>query len=103
MEESKYQSNLDYAAKKKRYKKKPMLKSERIPDPYAVPQEEWVDDVTKRPTVLYGNVYNYIIEFKGRYTSQSSFKSLEAFNYSTLSVDMTELFFLFFFFLSRAI
>ena len=72
---------LNYEAKK-RYKEKLTLKSERIPDPYAVPQEEWVDDVTKWPTVLYGDVYNYI-ESKGRYTQQSlrAFKSLEAFDY----------------------
>ena len=82
MAESKYQSTLDYEAKK-RYKEKLMLKSEQIPDPYAVSQEEWVDDVTKWPTVLYGDVYNYLIESKGRYTAKSlkAFKSLEAFNY----------------------
>ena len=39
MEESEYQSMLNYEAKK-RYKEKLMLKSERIPDPYALPQEE---------------------------------------------------------------
>jgi len=40
-------------------------------------------DVTKWPTVLYGGVYNHLIESKGRYTQQSlrAFKSLEAFNY----------------------
>ena len=43
MAESEYQSTLDYEAKK-RYKEKLMLKSEQIPDPYAVSQEEWVDD-----------------------------------------------------------
>jgi len=49
----------------------------------ALPQEEWVDDVTKWLTVLYGDVYNYLIESKGQYTQQSlrAFKSLEAFNY----------------------
>ena len=48
-----------------------------------MPQEEWVDDVTKWPTVLYGDVYNHLIESKGRYMQQSlrAFKSLEAFNY----------------------
>ena len=82
MAESEYQSTLDLEAKK-RYKEKLVLKSEQIPDPYAVPQEEWVDDIAKWPTVLYGDVYNYLIESKGRYTQQSlrAFKSLEAFNY----------------------
>ena len=82
MEESEYQSMLDYEAKK-RYKEKLTLKSKRIPDPYTMPQEEWVDNVTKWPTVLYGDVYNYLIESKGQYTQQllRAFKSLEAFNY----------------------
>ncbi|XP_065919203.1 uncharacterized protein [Dysidea avara] len=80
--ESEYQSTLDYDAKK-RYKEKLILKSEQIPDPYAVPDEEWRDDVTEWPTVLYGDVYNYLIESKGRYTQESlrAFKSLEAYNY----------------------
>ena len=80
--ESEYQSTLDYEAKK-RYKEKLILKSEQIPDPYALPDEEWRDDVTEWPTVLYGDVYNYLIESKGRYTQESmrAFKSLEAFNY----------------------
>jgi len=53
MEVSEYQSMLDYEAKKQ-YKEKLTMKSKRIPDPYAMPQ---VDDVTKWPTVLYGDVY----------------------------------------------
>ena len=89
MAESEYQSTLDLEAKK-RYKEKLVLKSEQIPDPYAVPQEEWVDDITKWPTVLYGDIYNYLIESKGRYTQQSlrAFKSLET--SIILLVDMSE-------------
>jgi len=69
--------------KKKLYKEKLSLEGERIPDPYALPDEGWTDDDTKWLTVLYGGVYNYLIESKGRYTQQSlrAFKSLEAFNY----------------------
>ena len=80
--ESEYQSTLDYEAKK-HYKEKLMLESERTPDPYAVQDREWCDDITKWPTVLYGDVYNYLIESKGRYTKESlrAFKSLEAFNF----------------------
>ena len=52
MAESEYQSMLDLEAKKW-YKEKLVLKSEQIP---AVLQEEWVDDVMKQPTVLYGDV-----------------------------------------------
>jgi len=57
--ESEYQSTLDYEAK--RYM---ILKSEQIPD------EEWRDDITKWPTVLYGDVYNYLIESKGHYIQE---------------------------------
>ena len=74
--ESEYQSTLDYETKKF-YKEKLSLEGEQIPDPYALPDEDWTDDVTKWPTVLYGDVYNYLIESKGRYTQQSlrAFKS----------------------------
>ena len=63
--------------KKKLYKEKLSLEGERIPDPYALPDEGWTDDDTKWLTVLYGGVYNYLIESKGRYTQQSlrAFKS----------------------------
>jgi len=42
--DSKYQCTLDYEARKQ-YKEKLILKSEQIPDPYAVPDKEWRDDV----------------------------------------------------------
>lgn len=50
--------------------------------PYAVPDEEWLDDITKWPSVQYGDI-NYLIDSKGHYTKQSlkAFKSLEAYNY----------------------
>ena len=38
---------------------------------YTLLDEGWTDDVTKWPTVLYGGVYNYLIESKGCYTQQS--------------------------------
>jgi len=67
--ESEYQSTLDYEIKK-RYKEKFVLEGEQIPDPYALPDKDWTDNVMKWPTVLYGDVYNYLIESKGRYTHQ---------------------------------
>ena len=60
--ESEYQSTLDYEAR--RYKEKLILKSEQIPD------EEWRDDITEWQTVLYGDVYNYLIESKGCYIQE---------------------------------
>ena len=80
--ESEYQSALDPEAKK-RYKEKLAFDSEELPDPYAVPDEKWVDDITKWPSIEYGDIYNYLIDLKGRYTKESlkAFKSLEAYNY----------------------
>ena len=65
--ESEYQSVLDPEAKTQ----------------YAVPDEEWMDDITKWPSVEYGDIYNYLIDSKGRYAKDSlkAYKSLEAYNY----------------------
>jgi len=80
--ESDYQATLDLEAKK-RYKEKLKLESEELADPYAISENEWCDDVTKWPSVEYGDIYNYLIESEGRYTKESlkAYKSLEAYNY----------------------
>ena len=82
--ESDYQSSLDYEAKK-RYKVKLVLESEELEDPYALSEEAWNDDITKWPNVEFGDIYNYLIDSKGRYTKESlkTHKSLEAYNYYT--------------------
>ena len=81
-QESKYQPTLDYEAKK-RYKEKLSVESETLPDPYSLSEEEWIDDITKWPSIEFGDVYNYLINLKGRYTKESlkAYKSLEAYNY----------------------
>ena len=53
--ESEFQSVLDSEAKKW-YKEKLAFDSEELPDPYAVPDEKWVDDITKWPSVEYGDI-----------------------------------------------
>jgi len=80
--ESKYQSMLDYEAKK-RYKEKLSVESEILADPYSLSEEEWIDDITKWPSIKFGDIYNYLINSKGRYTKESlkGYKSLEAYNY----------------------
>ena len=80
--ESEYQSVLDPETKK-RYKEKLAFDSEELPDPYAVPDEKWVDDITKWLSVEYGDIYNNLIDSRGCYTKESlkAFKSLEAYNY----------------------
>ena len=80
--ESDYQSSLDYEAKK-RYKEKLVLEFEELTDPYALPETAWRGDITKWPNVEFGDIYNYLIDSKGRYTKESlkAYKSLEAYNY----------------------
>ena len=82
--ESDYQSSLDYEAKK-RYKEKLVLESEELDDLYALSEEAWSDDVTKWPNVEFGDIYNYLIDSKGRYTKGllKAYKSLVAYNYYT--------------------
>ena len=80
--ESDYQATLDLEAKKQ-YKEKLKLESEKLADPYALSENEWCDDITKWPSIEYGDIYNYLIESKGNYTRQSlkAYKLLEAYNY----------------------
>ena len=60
-----------------------MLESEELEDPYALSEEAWSDDFTKSPNVELGDIYNYLIDSKGRYTKESlkAYKSVEAYNY----------------------
>ena len=65
-----YQATLDLEAKKQ-YQEKLKLESEELADPYALSENEWCDDITKWPSVEHGDIYNYLMESKGRYTRQS--------------------------------
>ena len=53
--ESDYQATLDLEAKK-RYQEKLKLESEELRDPYALSENEWCDDITKWPSVEYGDI-----------------------------------------------
>ena len=68
---------------KKRYNEKLAFHSEELPDPYAVTDEKWVDDIITWISVEYGDIYSDLIDSRGRYTKESlkAFKSLEAYNY----------------------
>jgi len=54
-----------------------------LPDPYAIAEEEWSNNMSLWPDLHYGDVYNYSIELKGQYTGENlkTFKSLKAFSY----------------------
>ena len=52
-------------------------------DPYEVPDDKWVDDVSLWPPVEFGEIYTYLIDTPGQFTREKmkAYKSLEAFNY----------------------
>ena len=52
-------------------------------DPYKLPAESWVDDITRWPRIEFGQVYVYLVDTPGGYTREAlkAFKSLEAYNY----------------------
>jgi len=76
--ESKYQSTLDYEAKKQ-YKKKLSVESEILATHILCPRKSGLTTLPK----TFGDVYNYLINSKGRYAKKSlkGYKSLEAYNY----------------------
>ena len=52
-------------------------------DPFGIPDQHWVNDVSKWPPVDYPSIYTYFMETPGGYTRKrlKAFKSLEAYNY----------------------
>ena len=56
---------------------------ETICDPYKVPQENLIDDITLWPEVEFSQIYTYLVETPGQFTKEQlkAYKSLEAFNY----------------------
>ena len=52
-------------------------------DPYQLPENEWIDDITVWPSVEFGCIYSYLIERTGEFTKEKlkAYKSLEAYNY----------------------
>ncbi|KAL5493187.1 hypothetical protein EMCRGX_G014326 [Ephydatia muelleri] len=59
-------------------------------DPFGIPDQHWVDDVSKWPPVDYPSIYTYFIETPGGYTRErlKAFKSLEAYNYYQRSIQL---------------
>ena len=52
-------------------------------DPYQIPDNKWIDDLSLWPPVEFGNIYSYLIKTPGIYTQETmqAYKSLEAYNY----------------------
>ena len=58
---SDYFSTLDYSTRT-RYLEKLNIDGETLPDPYGITDDQWLDDVSKWPTVVFGDVYTYLID-----------------------------------------
>ena len=52
-------------------------------DPYEIPCEDWMDDVSKWPPVEFPSIYAYLVDTPGEFTREKlkAYKSLEAYNY----------------------
>lgn len=64
-----------------RYIEKLHIDGKPIPDPYTI--ENWTEDMTLWPNIMYGHVYNYVINTPGIYTKEAmeSYTSLEGYNF----------------------
>lgn len=80
-----YQQSLPEGDRKKYKRKLEILcqTAENVTDPYEIPQEHWIDDVSAWPEVEFGQIYTYLIDTPGQFTKEKlkAYKSLEAFNY----------------------
>lgn len=79
---SEHFKSLDYLAQR-RYIEKLTIDGDVLPDPYSIADDLWIDDITKWPDLVYGDLYSYLIETKGPYTKEKlkAHKSLDAYNY----------------------
>ena len=52
-------------------------------DPFHMPKEYWIDDITHWPTVEFGQIYIYLIDIQDSLQGKKmkAYKSLEVFNY----------------------
>ena len=81
---SKYFRKLDAVAQSRYLEKLKLLGLEEKDDPYEASNScNFIDDMTKWPSVEYGHIFCYYIQRPGVYTRRQlmQWKSLEAFNY----------------------
>ena len=59
------------------------IDDETLPDPYGIAGDSWLDDVTKWPSLEFGDVYSYLIDTNGPFTKEKlkAYKSIKAYNY----------------------
>ena len=61
---SEYYDSLDYISQR-RYIDKLKVRGVKIPDPYSISDDFWIDDPTKWPDIEFGDVYMYLIDREG--------------------------------------
>ena len=54
-----------------------------LPDPYGIPDKDWVVDMSKWPLITFPDIYLYLIQKPSVYTQENlcAYKSLDAYNY----------------------
>ncbi|XP_041373282.1 uncharacterized protein LOC121386449 [Gigantopelta aegis] len=81
---SQYVLNLDSIARS-RYETKLKVHQGTIslPDPYNIPQDQWIEAMNKWPPVEYADMYNYLVNTPGIYTKEATraYKSLDGYNF----------------------
>lgn len=66
---------------------------EKLPDPYNIPSEERISDMSKWPAIIWPDIYIYLIEKPNVYTKDNlrAYKSLDAYNYCMYFVVMCKI------------
>ena len=77
-----YVSSLDYSPQK-RYFGKLTFDGKVLPDPYGISEDQWLGDVSKWPSLDFGDLYVYLVDKKRTFTKEKLkvYKWLEAYNY----------------------
>ena len=63
-----------------RYQEKLVCEGIHLPDPRCVPDDDWKDDLSQLPKITFPDIYVYLINSKGKYTSENlkAYKSLSS-------------------------
>ena len=77
---SSYFESLDYGSQKRYVEKLKAPGGVEILDPYNIADDLWMDNPAKWPDVEFGDIYTYLIDTKGMFTTESlkAYKYLEA-------------------------
>ena len=79
----KHISHLDYLDLDRYYKKLSDYNNEPVPDPFVLHDAEYIDDVSRWPEILYGNIWEYLVQAACVDTlgQMQAFRSLKAHNF----------------------